>query len=108
MKFIKKAQEFAYNDEVIYYQDFFIYETIYYDKNTILQLRPLAKNILSLSNYYTNTEDLKNKKITIEEFIRQKYWDKFKFDYFLSGESASFYYTLFVGIIFQLGLWGII
>lgn len=78
---------------------------LYYDKETILKFKPLAKNILSLNRYYTDTEDLENKEIASEEFIKQKYQDNFKFDYFLPTQSASFYYILLLGIYIQLSLW---
>ena len=73
-----------------------------------LELNTLAKNMLSLSRYYTHTEDLKNKGITIDKFIKEKYWCKFKFDFFLPTESGTFYYILFLGVSFQLSWWGII
>ncbi|CDA17506.1 unknown [Acetobacter sp. CAG:267] len=72
------------------------------------KFRPLARNILSLSRYYTDTENLKNKEITVDEFIKQKYRSKFKFDYLFPTESGVFYYMLFLGICIQLELWGII
>ena len=95
----KKAPDFSYGKDVIYSHNFL--ETTFYDQESINQLKPLAKNMLSIYNksFFPN-EELAEAQNSLENFITQKYLNKFK--------SLDFISATILALYFQLMLWQIV